>query len=95
MHYRDGTYTGTEADAYYGLVRVRAVVRDGRLAAIDVLEYPSDRRTSRMINSQALPLLRQEVISAQSADVDIVTGATLTSWAFVQSLNAALAEAQT
>jgi uncharacterized protein with FMN-binding domain len=86
----DGTFTGPPADAYYGQVQVEAIVQDGRIAAIKVLQYPSDRRTSVVINRQALPMLRDEVISAQVPNVDIISGATLTSEAFIQSLTAAL-----
>ena len=91
--YTDGSYTGPVADAYYGGVQVQAIVQGGRLAGINVLQYPSDRRTSVVINRQALPILRDEVISAQSANVDIVSGATLTSEAFHQSLGGALRQA--
>jgi uncharacterized protein with FMN-binding domain len=91
--YADGTYTGPTVDAYYGLVQVQAVVQGGRLVNIQVLRYPSDRRTSVYINRHALPLLRDEVIRAQSAHVDIVSGATLTSRAFMRSLDAALRQA--
>ncbi len=69
---------------------MQAIVQSGRIVAIKVLQYPSDRRTSVAINRQALPMLRDEVISAQSAQVDIISGATLTSEAFIQSLTAAL-----
>ena len=84
--YADGVYTGPAADAYYGIIQLQALVQGGRLTALKVLQYPSDRRTSIRINRQALPILRDEAISAQSANVDIVSGATLTSRAFIQSL---------
>jgi uncharacterized protein with FMN-binding domain len=90
----DGTYKGPAANAYYGLVQVQATIENGRLAKIGILSYPSDRRTSRYINGQALPMLEQEAISQQTADVDFITGATLTSEAFVQSLGGALAKAR-
>jgi uncharacterized protein with FMN-binding domain len=91
--YADGVYTGPAADAYYGIIRLQALVQNGRLTALKILQYPSDRRTSIRINRQALPMLRDEAISAQSADVDIISGATLTSKAFVQSLRGALKQA--
>ena len=90
----DGTYTGPVVDAYYGYIQIEAVIKNGRLTTIHVLKYPSDRRTSVFINRQALPMLRDEVISAQSANVDIVSGATLSSEAFIQSLGAALNKAR-
>jgi uncharacterized protein with FMN-binding domain len=89
----DGTYTGPVTDAYYGLIQIQAFIRGGRLMALRVLRFPSDRRTSIIINRQALPMLRDEAISAQSADVDIISGATLTSRAFIQSLGGALKKA--
>jgi uncharacterized protein with FMN-binding domain len=92
--YVDGSYIGPAVDAYYGFVQIKAIVRGGRLVAVEVLEYPSDRRTSIFINRQALPMLRDEVVTAQSANVDIVSGATLTSEAFIRSLNAALRRAE-
>ena len=92
--FADGTYDGPVVDAYYGLMQIGAVIQGGRLHAIRVLRYPNDRRTSIYINQQALPMLRDEVISAQSANVDIISGATLSSEAFLRSLNAALAKAR-
>lgn len=91
--YVDGQYTGPAANAYYGVVQIQAIVENGRVARLKVLQYPSDRQTSIAINRQALPLLRDEVIAAQTADVDVVSGATLTSEAFIKSLNGALAQA--
>ncbi len=92
--YTDGSYTGTPADAYYGTVQVKAIIRNGHIADVQFLQYPSDRANSRYINSQAMPLLTQEAIQAQSAQVDGVSGATFTSQAFQQSLASALASAK-
>jgi uncharacterized protein with FMN-binding domain len=91
--YRDGTYTGSSENAYYGRVQVQVTVASQRIASVKVLDFPQDRRTSRYINSQALPLLRQEVISANSANVDTISGATLTSEAYIRSLGRALSQA--
>ncbi len=88
--YKDGTYTGPEVDAFYGYVKVQATVRSGKIASVQFLEYPNDRRTSVRINSVAVPYLQSEAIQAQSANVDIISGATLTSEAFAQSLQTAL-----
>ena len=91
--YANGTYTGPVTDAYYGSMQIQAVVRSGKLAGVRVLRYPNDRGTSIAINSQALPMLQNEVIAAQSANVDIISGATLSSDAFIRSLNGALNKA--
>jgi uncharacterized protein with FMN-binding domain len=92
--YKDGAYTGGEVDAFYGLVQVEAVIQDGKIADVQFLEYPNDRRTSVRINSIAMPYLTTEAIQAQNANVDIISGATLTSEAFIMSLQAALRAAK-
>ncbi len=89
--YKNGSYTGPVTDAYYGNMQVVATISGGRLSDVTFLQYPSDRRTSQQINSRATPILRSEAIAAQSAKVNIVSGATQTSQAFVQSLSSALA----
>jgi len=92
--YKNGTYTGPQIDAYYGMVQVEAIVQNGKIANIQFLEYPNDRRTSQRINSIAMPYLQQEAIQAQSANVDIISGATLTSQGFIMSLQSALSSAK-
>ncbi len=92
--YKDGTYTGPQVDAYYGLVQVQAVVQNGKISNVQFLQYPNDRRTSVRINSYAVPILQQEAVQAQNANVDLITGATLTSQAFQESLQTALQQAQ-
>ena len=93
-HYKDGTYTGSAADAFYGNIQVQAVIRGGKIADVIFLQYPNDRGTSIEINTQAMPYLKQEAIAAQSAQVDIVSGATDSSNAFIQSLGSALSQAK-
>jgi uncharacterized protein with FMN-binding domain len=92
--YRSGTYKGVSANAYYGRVQVEAIVSNGRLASIRMLDYPRDRRRSLYIAQQSLPVLEQEAIAAQSGNIDTVSGATLTSRAFIKSLDSALSRAQ-
>ena len=91
--YKDGQYTGPTVDAFYGYVQVQAVVQNGQIANVKFLQYPADRRTSQRINNFAMPYLTNEAIQAQGANVDIISGATLTSEAFAQSLQAALQNA--
>lgn len=91
--YKNGTYVGSIADAFYGNVQVQVTIFGGNITDVTFLQYPSDRSTSRMINSQAMPYLIQEAIQAQSAQVDGVSGATATSGAFIQSLQSALSQA--
>lgn len=88
--YRDGQFTGDVVNAFYGMVQVQAVIQSGKLADVQFLEYPNDRRTSIRINKIAMPYLTTEAIQVQSAEVDVISGATLTSEAFIESLQSAL-----
>lgn len=94
ISYKDGTYTGSTEDVFYGNIQVRAIVDGGKLTDIEFLQYPNDRQTSIMINEQMIPILKQEAISAQRANVDIVSGATDSSQGFIRSLGNALAQAK-
>jgi len=91
--YKDGTYTGVSADAYYGNIQVAAVIQNGKMTDVQILDYPSDRGNSIEINNFALPQLRSEAIAAQSAQVDTISRATDSSMAFRESLASALAQA--
>jgi uncharacterized protein with FMN-binding domain len=91
--YRDGSYTGSQADAHWGTVQVLAVVSNGQLSDVQFTEYPNHRNRSQEINSQAMPILTQEAVQSQQAQVDVVSGATDTSDAFIQSLSSALSQA--
>ena len=71
-------------------MQVSVVVSAGQVADVKALQYPSSARRSKQINDRALPILRQEVVSAQSANIDSVSGATITSDAYATSLQAAL-----
>jgi len=92
--YKDGAYVGDSVNVYYGDVQVKATVSGGKITAVDFLTYPQDRSRSVAIADRAMPVLIQEAISAQSAQVDTVSGATALSSGFVQSLSSALAKAQ-
>ncbi|HQU07992.1 MAG: hypothetical protein B7X04_03180 [Parcubacteria group bacterium 21-54-25] len=91
--YVDGTYTGSSVYVYYGYVQVQATIKDGAIADVQFLSHPNDRGYSIMVNNYAMPLLRQEALSTQNANVNTVSGATETSGGFQQSLSSALAKA--
>lgn len=91
--YKDGTYTGSLEDAYYGNYQVAAVISGGKITDVQFLQYPNDNRTSISINSQASVFLKEEALQAQSANVDIVSGASQSSMAFQRSLQTALNQA--
>lgn len=92
--YKDGTYTGASENAFYGNVQIQATISGGKLTSVEFLSYANDSPNSQSINDQAMPILKQEALKAQSANVDIVSGATLTSQAFAQSLQSALQQAK-
>ena len=92
--YKDGTYTGSVADAYYGNIQVQATISGGKITSVQFLQHPNDNSYSIYVNQQADPVLAQEAIQAQSANVNAVSGASESSQAFVQSLSAALSQAK-
>lgn len=92
--YKDGEYTGTSADAYYGNIQVKAIISGGKLTDVQFLDHPQDRNTSIRINDYAMPILRSEAIQAQSANINTISGATDSSGAFKQSLQSALSQAK-
>lgn len=92
--YRDGKYRGVSADAFYGRVEVVAIIEGGHITHVQFLDFPQEQSTSVQISGRAVGILEQEAIVAQSAEVDIVSGATQTSKAFKESLGSALAQAK-
>lgn len=89
----NGQFTGTDVTYTYGEIEARLTFRNGRITSVSYpIETAPDAR-SEMINSQALPILTQELLSAQSLHIDGVSGATFTSNAFAQTVQAALSKA--
>jgi uncharacterized protein with FMN-binding domain len=88
------TVTGGVAQTQWGPVQVQLTVSGGKVTAVDVLQQPSGSSTDDQINSYALPVLVQETLKAQSARIDMVSGATVTSGGYLQSLQSALDQAQ-
>lgn len=92
--FKDGTYTGNSEDAFYGNIQVKTVISGGKITDVQFLQHPDHATRSIAINTVAMPNLTQEAIQAQSADVNIVSGATDSSNAFIQSLSSALSQAK-
>ncbi|TQS42046.1 FMN-binding protein [Cryptosporangium phraense] len=84
------TYSGSVASTQWGNVQVTITVSDGKITAVDVPVYPDGNRRDAEINEYALPALEKEVIAAQSADIDTISGATVTSDGYRESLQAAI-----
>jgi uncharacterized protein with FMN-binding domain len=84
------TYQGTAVQTRFGAVQVQVTVSGGTITDVTALQLTDDDRKSVQISNRAAPLLRSEVLAAQSADVQTVSGATVTSNAYLTSLQAAL-----
>ena len=87
------TVTGAVAQTIYGPIQVKITVRNGKVTAADAIEYPNNDPRDAQINSYAIPALNQEAISAGSAQIDSVSGATYTSQGYISSLQSALDKA--
>jgi uncharacterized protein with FMN-binding domain len=84
------TIDGPVVPTRYGDVQVRIVVRGGQLQDVQGIQLPFDRPRSARISDEAGPLLRSEALQAQSARIDVVSGATYTSEGYASSLQGAL-----
>jgi uncharacterized protein with FMN-binding domain len=85
-----GTFTGPVVVTRYGPVQVEVTLVSGRLTDVQADELPVDRSRSAAISQRAAPILRSEALAAQGARIDSVSGASYTSRAYAQSLQAAL-----
>ncbi len=85
--------TTVEGDAVmtrFGNVQVKITVSDGKITAAEVLQVPWEDRHDQMINSRAVPVYNEETVQAQSASIDVVSGATVTWEGYTQSLQSAI-----
>jgi uncharacterized protein with FMN-binding domain len=87
------TVTGSVVQTQWGPVQVQITVRGGTITAVKVLQYPSGNPRDVEIANYALPILIKETTQNQSAQIDMVSGATFTSDGYVQSLQSALDQA--
>ena len=87
---KNGTFNGPSEDTRFGTVQVAIVVAGGKITDVKSLHLTDAERRSEMISAYAAPILRSEVLKAQSVNVDTVSGATITSDAYLTSLQGAL-----
>ncbi|MFS0718102.1 FMN-binding protein [Arthrobacter sp. 1P04PC] len=85
-----GTFTGDSVQTRFGSVQVQIIVSGGKITDVKALQLTDEDRRSVQISNRAAPLLRSEVLQAQSANVQTISGATVTSSAYLTSLQAAL-----
>ena len=86
----DGTYTSVATPNEYGEVQLQVTVAGGRITDIAAIAYPNHTSRSQAVSAQAIPQLIDRAISAQSSDIQFISGATETSTAFANSLQDAI-----
>jgi uncharacterized protein with FMN-binding domain len=92
--YKDGAYTSSVTDAFFGPLQIKVIITGSAISDIQFLQFPNDRPTSIQISELSLPQLKAEAIQSQSADVEIISGATQTSEAFQVAMKEVLAKAK-
>jgi uncharacterized protein with FMN-binding domain len=92
--YADGDFTGDPAECFWGTVQVMVRLKNGAIADVKTLQMPDHRPRSAEKSDWAAPQLVQEAIQEQTADIDLVTSATITSMTFGTALANALAKAK-
>jgi uncharacterized protein with FMN-binding domain len=87
------TVTGDSVSTQWGNVQVQITVTNGKITSATAVDYPQNNGRDQQINAYAIPVLQQESVGATSANIDMVSGATVTSGGYVQSLQSALDKA--
>jgi len=87
------TVSGKVASTQWGPVQVALTISGSKITKVTVLQHPSGTPKHDEINNYALPILTREATSAQSAKIDMVSGATVTSAGYIQSLQSAIDQA--
>jgi uncharacterized protein with FMN-binding domain len=90
---KNGTFTGALTQTQFGPIQVKIVVAKGKVTKVTVPTYPKTNPRDQQINSQAIPMLVQEVLTAQSSNIQGIGGASYTSQGFYTSLVSALSKA--
>lgn len=87
------TYTGPVVENPYGPVQVAVAEQGGKIVDVKALQLPTEHAFSQEISEQVAPMLRSEALQAQSAEINVISGATYTSDGYASSLQAALRQA--
>jgi len=87
------TTTGDDVPNQFGDVQVQVTFASGKITDVKALQLPFDRRRSAEISQYVEPYLRSEALQAQSAQIDLISGATYTSMSYAQSLQSAIDKA--
>ena len=84
------TYTGDSVDTRWGPVQVKITVKAGKITKSEAVVYPTNNPRDQQINAYAVPQLNTETVQQQTGDIDAVSGATVTSDGYIQSLQSAI-----
>ncbi len=84
------TIVGSEVQTRYGPLQLSVTFEGSDITAVEALEAPSFHGESVQINAYAIPVLNAEAVAADSARIDAVSGATITTRAYLESLQAAI-----
>ena len=87
---KSGVFVGDPITSQFSTIQVEITVSGSKISNITVLQDSDDEEHSAQVDNYAIPILRSEVLSAQSANVDVVSGATFTSQSYTQSLQSAI-----
>ena len=87
------TYTGDAVSTRFGDVQVKITVKNGKITKSTVTQVPWSNGRDQEINSYAVPILNTETVDQQSANIDMVSGATYTSNGYIGSLQSAIDQA--
>lgn len=90
----DGTYTGASTQTEWGPVQVQITISSGKITNVDVLSYPDTHQKSIQINKNALPTYKEEALTAQSSNIDQISGATETYKGFTGSLQDSITQSE-
>jgi uncharacterized protein with FMN-binding domain len=90
---KSGTFLGAAYMTHYGAVQVSITVKNGKITKVNVPVYPTSSFRDQQINAQAIPMLEQEVMVAQSSNINNISGASFTAQGFYMSLVSALGKA--
>jgi uncharacterized protein with FMN-binding domain len=88
-----GTYTGDAANTRWGVVQVQITVTNGKITKAEAVQYPTGNPRDQEINAYAVPQLNSETVQRQGGNIDAISGATVTSDGYIQSLQSAIDQA--
>ncbi len=92
--YKDGIFTGPTENTAYGSVQIAVVIGGGKITDVNFLQMPNDLGHTKEVTAVSKPILKQETLSTQNANIDFVSGATDTSFGYQKSLQKALDQAK-